>query len=67
MLLTNGPKGPGRVEAPGALVVSPDIVAVDAAVCELLSVSPDEVGHIRLAADAGLGRMRELQVKRVQV
>jgi len=67
VLLTNGPKGPGRVEAPGALVVSPDIVAVDAAVCELLSVSPDEVGHIRLAADAGLGRMRELQVKRVQV
>lgn len=66
-LLTNGPKGPGRVEAPGAFLVGPDIVAVDAAACELLRVRPDEVGHIRLAADLGLGRMRELQVKRVQV
>lgn len=64
VLLTNGPKGPGKTEQPAALVASPDIVAADAAACEFLGVSPEEVGHIRLAARAGVGRMTDLAIKR---
>ncbi len=67
VLLTNGPKGPGKVGQPNALVVSPDIVAADATACRFVDVKPEQVGHIRIAAQAGIGRMEELQVKEVAV
>lgn len=66
-LLTNGPKGPGKVGKPRALVVSPDTVAADAVACEFLGVKPDAIPHIALAAKAGVGRWQNLSVKRTQV
>jgi uncharacterized protein (DUF362 family) len=67
LLLTNGPKGPGRTELAHTLVISPDAVAADAVACGLLKVAPEKVGHVRLAEQAGVGRARGLQVKRVTV
>ena len=66
-LMTNGPKGPGKVENTGALVVSADFVAADAAACEFLGVDPASVAHIQIAAKAGVGRAKALKLKRVQV
>lgn len=66
-LLTNGPKGPGKVGQPRALVVSPDMVATDAVACDFLGVKPEAVAHIRLAAKAGVGRWQNLTVKRTHV
>ncbi len=62
VLLTNGPKGPGKVETPGAIIVSPDMVAADAVACRFLKVDPATVGHIRIAANAGVGKLEGLHV-----
>jgi uncharacterized protein (DUF362 family) len=66
-LVTNGPKGPGKVVKPGALVLSPDMVAVDAVACSFLEIRPEDVRQIALASQAGVGSWQDLQVKRVQV
>jgi uncharacterized protein (DUF362 family) len=63
-LLTAGPRGPGRVENPEAVVVGVDPVAVDAYACRWLEIAPEEVEHLRLAAAQGLGTM-ELSSLRV--
>ncbi len=55
VLLTRGPKGPGQVERPGEIIVSTDMVATDSYCCGLLGKSPQEVSHIMLAAEAGVG------------
>jgi uncharacterized protein (DUF362 family) len=65
-LVTNGPKGPGKVIQPKSLVISPDIVAADAVACGLMSIKPATVGHIARAAKLGLGRAEGLTIKRVQ-
>ncbi len=65
-LVTNGPKGPGKVTTPKSLVISPDMVAADAVACGLMGIKPETVAHITLAEKAGLGRATGLTVKRVQ-
>ena len=65
-LVTNGPKGPGKVTTPKSLVISPDFVAADAVACGLMGIKPETVAHITLAEKAGLGRATGLTVKRVQ-
>jgi len=65
VLKTNGPGGPGDVIEPHEVIVSDDTVAADAYAATLLGLKPEEVGHIRLAAEAGLGKMDLLGLTRV--
>jgi uncharacterized protein (DUF362 family) len=64
ILLTNGPKGPGRTEDRRLVVAGADPVAVDAYGASLFGMAPGQIGHIRLAAAAGLG---EMDLKRIKV
>lgn len=57
VLKTNGPGGPGEVTEPHEIIVGEDQVAVDAYAAGLLGLRPEDVDHIRLAAEAGLGKM----------
>jgi len=40
-----------------AQVISPDPVAADAASARFLNREPSDIGHIRLAAEAGFGEL----------
>ena len=66
-LTTNGPKGPGIVKQMDTLIAGSDIVAVDALGAKLLGLNPEDIGHIRLAAEAGLGEMDEAKMKLARV
>ena len=63
LLLSNGPKGPGRTKDQFQVVAGTDPVAVDAYGATLLSRKPESIGHIRLAHAMGLGEMDLKQVK----
>lgn len=75
ILTTNGPKGPGKVESPGEVIVSTDIVAVDAYGASFFKnprtgkpFRPEEVKFIKLAYESGLGEINldKVRIKRVQ-
>lgn len=55
VLTQNGPFGPGRTISPGEIIMGTNMVSVDAYCCRLLELEPKEVGHIRIAAEIGLG------------
>lgn len=57
ILLTNGPKGPGKTEDVGKVIASADPVAVDAYGATLFGLKPGDVGCIRLASALGVGEM----------
>jgi uncharacterized protein (DUF362 family) len=62
VLSTGGPGGPGKVLTPKTIIASADMVAADAYTVSAFkwygsSYSPDQVKHIRLAHQRGLGRM----------
>jgi len=59
-LQTRGPKGPGEVTQPNQVVVGVDPVALDAYCCRYLTVEgikPQDVPHIRLGDECGIGSM----------
>jgi len=62
-LLSNGPKGPGKVASPGVVVAGIDPLAVDAYGVTLLGLKPQEVGHIKLGFASGVGEMRLDRIK----
>ena len=55
ILLTNGPKGPGKTRDPHEVIVSFDPVAVDAYACGLFGLAPAHVGYVVKAGELGLG------------
>jgi uncharacterized protein (DUF362 family) len=67
ILLTNGPKGPGKTREPHEVIVSFDPVAVDAYACRLFELAPADIGYIVKAAELGLGESdpAKIDVKRV--
>lgn len=50
-----------------SLLISPDIVAVDAAAALLWGAEPEEIAHIKLGHDLKIGSMniQELNVKKI--
>jgi uncharacterized protein (DUF362 family) len=56
-LTNNGPKGPGNLKDTRTVIVTHDMVCADALGAGLMGLSLDQVPHIKLAADAGVGRM----------
>lgn len=55
ILLTNGPRGPGRLAYPERILLGTDPVAVDACAATLFDIAPFDVEHIRLAHEKGVG------------
>ncbi|MFB3880203.1 MAG: DUF362 domain-containing protein [Armatimonadota bacterium] len=64
ILLTNGPKGPGRTEDRKIVVAGTDVVAVDAYGASLFGMKPSQIAHIKLAGASGRG---EADLRRVRV
>jgi len=67
ILLTNGPKGPGKTSDPQEVIVSFDPVAADAYACGLFDLRPADVEYILKAAEHGLGEsdIDKIAVQRV--
>jgi uncharacterized protein (DUF362 family) len=59
VMKANGPRGTSLddVVIMKSLIMSRDIVAADAASAKLLGMSPDEIGHIKLANEMHVGTM----------
>ncbi len=71
-LTTNGPSGPGEVVNLGKVMCSTDTVALDAYATTLLdwggkTLKPEDIGHIKFAAEHGLGEMDLAKVEIVEV
>jgi uncharacterized protein (DUF362 family) len=65
VLLTNGPGGPGRVQAASEVIAGVDPVAIDAFTADrYFDVRLDMVGHIGTAYDLGVGEIdyRKLEI-----
>ncbi|MDR1049452.1 MAG: DUF362 domain-containing protein [Synergistaceae bacterium] len=69
VITRHGPRGgsPDDVIEMKAQILSPDIVAADAAAARLLNREPSEIGHIRLAFEAGFGQidLTKLKIERL--
>ena len=64
ILLTRGPKGPGKTKDIGKIAACTDPVAIDAYAATLLGENPRDVKHIAYAAAMGLG---QIDLKKVNV
>ena len=55
IMLTNGPRGPGKLETPNQVLFGTDPVAVDAYAATLFKKEPFSIPHIQIAHDTGIG------------
>ncbi len=71
VMMQNGPRGVSEddIVMMKSLVVSPDMVAADAASARLFGAEPHQIGHIRLAHELGVGTMEleNLSIRRIVV
>lgn len=71
VLMKNGPRGVSLadVETRKFQILSSDMVAVDTAATKFIAKNPGQIGHIRAAAEMGLGTMdlSKLNIKRIQI
>lgn len=71
VMTQNGPRGTSQSDLTRmrSLLVSPDILAVDAAASMMLGHQPEDIGHLRIASEMGIGQMNldELNIQRVSV
>jgi uncharacterized protein (DUF362 family) len=74
ILTTNGPKGPGKTEDPGEVIVSTDIVAIDAYAVAFFKnpktgkpFKPEEIKFVKHAYDLGLGEIDLSKVRMKKV
>lgn len=67
ILLTHGPRGPGKVKKTNLIIGSTDIVAVDAYGAKLLGYNPATVGHIVMAHKHGMGEYKLSNIKLIKV
>jgi uncharacterized protein (DUF362 family) len=55
----------GKAKPLGVVVMGTDLVAVDATCCRLMRFDPDQVAHLRMARDNGLGFLAESGIKQL--
>ncbi len=69
VMMKNGPRGVSEADVSlmKSLIISPDMVAVDAASTKLFGISPDEVPYIGIAGSMGIGTeaLDKLNVHRI--
>ncbi len=68
IMLTGGPRGPGKMARPGRIVLGTDPVAVDAYAATLFDKKPFDVPHIRIAHEmkVGCGDLSRVEVVEVK-
>jgi uncharacterized protein (DUF362 family) len=71
VMMQNGPRGVSEddIVVMKSLIISPDMVAADAASARLFGATPSQVGHIRIAHEMGIGNMEleKLSIHRIVV
>jgi uncharacterized protein (DUF362 family) len=71
VIMKNGPRGVSvaDVQTRKFQILSSDMVAADAAATKFLARDPAQIGHIRIAAEMGLGTMdlSKLDLNRIQI
>lgn len=71
VMMKNGPRGVSveDIAIMKNLLVSEDIVAIDAAATKIFGIEPEEIGYIKIADEMGLGTMdlKNLNIKRIKV
>lgn len=67
IMLTGGPKGPGKTKDVGKVIAGVDPVAVDSYGATLFGMKPEDIKHIQLAHELGVGEMDLAKVKIKQV
>ncbi len=71
VMMQNGPRGVSEddIVMMRSLVISPDMVAADAASARLFGSEPHQIGHIRIAHEMGVGNMEleNLSIHRIVV
>jgi len=71
VMTRNGPRGVSTADLSlmKSLIISPDIVAADAASTLIFGEQPRNIGHIRIGAEMGIGQMNleALNIKRVAI
>jgi len=55
IMLTNGPRGPGKLDYPNQLIFGQDPVAVDAYAATLFKKDPFDILHIKIAHEMNIG------------
>lgn len=55
IMLTEGPRGPGKLDYPNQLIFGKDPVAVDAYASTLFKKDPFDILHIKIAHEMGIG------------
>lgn len=69
ILTRNGPRGvsPADVSLQKQLLLSTDMVAVDAAAARIFGKEPNDIGHIRIAEQMGVGRsdLNSLKINKI--
>ncbi|HOM27144.1 MAG TPA: DUF362 domain-containing protein [bacterium] len=63
VMLTNGPQGPGELKELNMVIAGTDIVALDAYGSTLLGKKPEQIPHIKIGAEMGLGTMNLDKIK----
>ncbi len=71
VMMRNGPRGVSTADVAkkNFLIISPDIVAADAAAAKIFGMDPTEVGYIKIADEMGIGKMdlNQLSINRINI
>jgi len=69
IMLRNGPRGvsPADVSLQKQLLLSTDMVAIDAAAAKIFGKEPSDIAHIKIAEQMGVGRadLNSLKINRI--
>jgi uncharacterized protein (DUF362 family) len=67
IMVTGGPRGPGKVETPGQIILGVDPVAVDAYAATLFKKKPFDIPHIKIAHEMkiGCGDLTRVDIQRI--
>ena len=69
IMLDHGPQGPGKLAHPHEIIFSTDPAAADAYAASLFNKTPEDVPHIKLAGELGVGciDLAKIKIERVEV
>lgn len=69
ILLEHGPQGPGKLAHPHEIIFATDPVAADTYAASLFKKTPDDVPHIKIASEMGVGccDLKKIKIERVEV
>jgi uncharacterized protein (DUF362 family) len=68
IMLDHGPQGPGKLAHPNEIIFATDPVAADTYAASLFGKKPEDVPHIKIAAELGVGcaDLAKIKVERVE-